>query len=385
MRHFHTITPRLVHEHARQALVHTLDWKPFHKLVSVDLLLDLFLLMAASTASLFAMVRRYFPFSHQTASLAVKANLPDRDHRDQLTRGLVQSLYHVAQFTRQDRKRRWRVAIDVHNVPYYGKRTPDVVGGQKKEGTRWFFSYATAVLLHQHRRYTIALEPLPPETKPHEIVRTLLDQIAEKGLKIEGVVLDSAFDSGDTLLLLQERNLAYSVPLRRKGSGSNVRNDCFEGRHGIVRWIQWTTEKTRRKVRTRTVLWKTGPKTMVFAFAGWSDDKARTVYEQARTAQQQYRRRFGIETSYRQKNQAKATTTSRDPVYRLLLEGIAHLVRQVWVVLTEQLSRMSKAPPEAWIGVLTLQQMIEWLVRELARLHPETQEITAKTARIGVS
>jgi hypothetical protein len=32
-----------------------------------------------------------------------------------------------------------------------------------------------------------------------------------------------------------------------------------------------------------------------------------------------------------------------------------------------------------------LQQMIEWLVRELARLHPETQEITAKTARIGVS
>jgi hypothetical protein len=383
MRPFHTITPRLVHEHARQALAHTLDWKPFHESVSVDHLLDLFLLMAACTSSLSAMVRRYFPFSHQTGSLAVKANLPDSNHRDQLTRGLVQSLYEVAQFSRRDRKRCWRVAIDVHNVPYYGEHTPDVVGGQKKMGTQWFFSYATAVLLHKHRRYTIALEPLPPETKPHEIVRTLLDQIAEKGLKIEGVVLDSAFDSGDTLLLLQERKLAYSVPLRRKGSGSNARNDCFEGRHGIVRWTEWTTEESRREVRTRTVLWKTGSKTMVFAFDGWGSDKARTVYEQARTAQEQYRRRFGIETSYRQKNQAKARTTSRDPVYRLLLEGIAYLVRQVWVVLTEQLARMAKAPPEAWIGVLTLQKMIDWLVRELARLHPEPEEITVKTAKNG--
>jgi hypothetical protein len=385
MRHFHTITPRLVHEHARYALTHTRDWKPFHESVSVDHLLDLFLLMVACTSSLSAMVRRYFPFSHQTGSLAVKANLPNSEHRDELTRGLVQSLYDVAQFSRRDRDRRWRVAIDVHNVPYYGQRTPDVVGAQKKQGTQLFFSYATAVLLHKHRRYTIGLESLPPATKPHEIVRTLLDQIVEKGLKIEGVVLDSAFDSGDTLLLLQERKLAYSVPLRRKGSGSNARNDCFEGRHGIVRWIDWITEATRREVHTRTVLWKTGAKTMVFAFDGWSGDKARTVYEQARTAQQQYRQRFGIETSYRQKNQAKARTTSRDPVYRLLLEGIAFLVRQVWVVLTEQLAQVAKAPPEAWIGVLTLQRMIDWLVRELARLHPETEEITAKTARIGIS
>jgi len=38
----------------------------------------LLLLMAASAASLFATVRRFFSFSHQTGSLAVKANLPSR-------------------------------------------------------------------------------------------------------------------------------------------------------------------------------------------------------------------------------------------------------------------------------------------------------------------
>ena len=74
MRPYHPITPNLVHVRARQALRKVLDWVPFHQSVSVDALLDLLLLMAASTASLFATVRRFFSFSHQTGSLAVKAN-----------------------------------------------------------------------------------------------------------------------------------------------------------------------------------------------------------------------------------------------------------------------------------------------------------------------
>jgi hypothetical protein len=377
MRRLHVITPGVVHQQARQALRGSLNWKPFHQSVSIDQLLDLLLLMAATTASLFATVRRFFPFSHQTASLAVKANLPDRPHIDQLTRGLVAALYNVAQFSRKDRRRNWMVAIDTHNVPYYGTPTPNVVGGPKKQGTKQFFAYATAVLLHKRRRYTIALEPVFANAKPHEIVRALLDQIAEKGLKIRGVTLDTGFDSGDTLLLLQERNLAYAVPLRR----NHARNRHFAGQHRLVQWLEWTTDKTRRLVRTRTFLWKGHLKTMLFAFQGWGGDHARNVYEKACQSRRLYRRRFGIETSYRQKNQAQARTTSRDPIYRLLLEGIAYLLRQVWVMLTEILARQSHAPANAWIGALTLQQLIDWLVHELTTLHPETLEITGKTAK----
>ena len=382
MRGLHAVTPRVIHQQARQALRSSLDWKPFHQSVSVDQLLDLLLLMAASTASLFATARRFFSrsFSHQTASLAVKANLPQRHHLDGLTRGLVNALYEVAGFSRQDRRRNWMVAIDTHYVPYYGAPTPDVVGGPKKLGTKQFFCYATAVLLHRRRRYTIALEPVFPKTKPHEIVRVLLDQIAEKGLKIRGVTLDTAFDSGDTLLLLQERKLAYAVPLRRIGNARNARQRCFESQHQQVRWLEWTTEKTRRQVRTRTFLWKGRLKTLLFAFQGWNGDRARSVHEQAKQSRRLYRRRFGIETSYRQKNQAQARTTSRDPIYRLLLEGLAYLLRQVWVMLTEILARQWHAPPTAWIGALALQKMVDWLVHELTKLHPETQEITGKTS-----
>lgn len=183
MRRLHVITPGVIHQQARQALSRSFDWKPLHESVSIDQLLDLLLLMAASATSLFATVRRFFFFSHQTASLAVKANLPERQQIDRLTRGLVTALDDVAAFSSKDRRRNWMLAIDTHNVPYYGTPTPDVVGRPKKQGTKQFFCYATAVLLHKRRRYTIALEPVFPKTKPHEIVRRLLNQIVEKRLE----------------------------------------------------------------------------------------------------------------------------------------------------------------------------------------------------------
>jgi Transposase DDE domain len=377
MRHLHSsITPGVVHGQAREALAGVLDWKPCGALVAVNDLLDLLLMMAATATSLFAVVERFFSFCHQTARDAIQANLPDLDR---LVQGLLDSLHETAQFSGSDRRRRWLLAIDTHYVPYYGKPNAYVVGGPKKQGTQWFFAYATAVLLHKGRRYTIALCPLLPKTKPHETVRTLLQQIADKGLKIRGVVLDSGFDSGETFLLLQERHLAYTVPLRRKGNQRNARNRLFEGRNKQVRWAEWNVKDTPRQVRTRAVLCKGGPRTMLLAFQGWNQTRAHNVHQEAARQKRLYQRRFGIETSYRQKNQAKAKTTSSDPVYRLLLEGLGYLLRQIWVVLTEQL-RQGHSNRD-WIATLPMHRLLDWLLHELHTLHCEDLAIpTSKTS-----
>src|SRR5947207_10815857 len=104
---------------------------------------------------------------------------------------------------------------------------------------------------------------------------------------------------------------------------------------------------------------------MVLAFQGWNSTHAHTVHQEAARQRRLYRQRFGIETSYRQKNQAQAQTTSRDPVYRLLLEGLGYLLRQVWVVLTEELARHRQAKPGTWISALTMAIMLDWLAYEL--------------------
>jgi len=373
MRHAHLITPALIHRTARQALQQSWNWKSFHRSVPIRVLLDLLLLMASTGASLFAITRRFFRFSHETAWRAVKTNLPARDA---LTAGLLAALHDVMVLSRRDRQRWWTLAIDTHNVPYYGRSTPNLIGGPRKQGTKRFFGYATAALLHPRRRYTVALTPVLTRQMPHEMVRILLDQVAKTGLKIQGVTLDSAFDSGEVFLLLQERGLAYTIPLRRKGRGDNARNRCFAGRDRLVRWVHWKTDKTRRLVQTRVVLWK-GPrnKTWALAFGGWRGEQASRVFRRAGEQRAIYRRRFGIETSYRQKNQAQAKTTSRNFEYRLLLEGIAYLLRQVWVALTQQIADRQRLDAKTWVSDLTFQILLEWLADELVLHHPEHRSI----------
>ncbi len=171
--------------------------------------------------------------------------------------------------------------------------------------------------------------------KPHQQVQTLLDQVVARGLTVRGVVLDAGFDSGETLLLLQQRNLNYTVPIRKKGKGTNRRNECDTQPSGTITTMEWVTEKTRQAVSTRVLVWeRTGEgAARVYAFRGWGDATAVSEANRARLGRRRYRERFEIETSYRQKNQARGWTTRTDPEYRRLLEGVALLLRQVWVAL----------------------------------------------------
>jgi hypothetical protein len=375
MRHSHsTITPALVRASARDALRRALPWERYGRLVTVHRLLDLLLLVAALGASLSAVVRRFaFGFSHETARRAVAANLPGPAA---LQEGLLDALYALG--SRRLRRRRWDVAIDLHYSPYYGDRSaPGVVGGPKKQGTKSFYAYATAVLLHRRHRDTVGLLALERNTKPHEVVAALLDQLAARGLRVRGVVLDSGFDSGETLLLLQGRGLAYTVPLRRKGKGDNRRNACFTRPAGTVTTIDWVTEQSRREVRTRAVVVRRprDGRVQVYAFGGWLPGRAVAARRRAARAERAYRRRFGIETSYRQLNEGKGRTTKKDVAYRLLLVGLALLLRQAWVWLTWELGRARGVPPAAWLGELPLRRLLDWLRDELTRRYKEGRSI----------
>jgi len=367
-----TLTPAVVHRLAREALAATLGVGGFGRRVTAAQLLDLLLLVAATARTLFAVVTRHFPFSHETARQAVRRHLPAADT---LRERLTDALHAVAAFTRRDRRRRWTVALDTHYVPFYGERsTAGVIGGPRKGGTQFFHAYATAVLLHRRRRYTVGLTPVSRGVKPHKVVRILLDQVARRGLRVVAVSLDAGFDSGDTLLLLQQRGHSYVVPLRRKGNGRNRRNDCFARPGGTVATVEWRTETGGRAVSTRVLVWQRAREKTprVYAFAGWGRG---SEVRRAWRARRRYRERFGIETSYRQKNQARGWTTSGHAEYRLLLEGLALVLRQVWVALALLIARRQRFTPTVWVGELTLAELLDWLSDELGRRHPATRRI----------
>jgi hypothetical protein len=375
-RSYSTITPAVVHCLARSALERALGFGDYKRSVTRAQLIDLLVLVAATTRTLFAVATRYFRFSHETARAALRHNLTTLD---ELTDRLADALHAVADFTRRDRRRAWTAAIDLHYVPYYGRRdTPGIVGGPKKAGTSFFHCYATAVLIHRRRRYTVGLMAVEKGLKPHEQVKALLDQVAARGLTVGGVVLDAGFDSGETILLLQEAKLSYAVPLRKKGNGANRRNASYAQPTGTVATMDWVTEKSRKSVSTRVLVWrrKTESQARVYAFAGWGASGAGSEVRRAWLGRRRYRERFGIETSYRQKNQARGWTTSAGAGYRLLLEGVALVLRQVWVYLTQQIARARGSCPKAWVNELPLAEMLDWLAQRIRSRYPRTRCIT---------
>lgn len=369
------INPAAVRDTARRALQQVLPWRRVGRLARPRRLLDLLLLMAALGRSLSELCRRRdFGFSHETARKALRAHL---GAADRLPEGLLEGLYALS--SPRLRRRRWDVAIDLVYHPYYGDRSaPGVVGGPKKQGSKHFYAYATAVLVHRRHRYTVGLLALRPGQKPHEVLGLILGQLRGRGVKVRGVVLDSGFDSGRTILLLQRLRLAYVVPLRRKGAGTNRRNACFELPAGARTAVCWRTERGGEPVRTRAVVGRRrrrDGRVMVYAYGGWPAAGAGAAVRRAALAERAYRRRYGIETSYRQLNRGRGKTTAKSEAYRLLLVGVALLLRQAWVYLTWLVARARGLKPGAWVSELPLARLLDWLGQELRRRYPEVQRI----------
>jgi hypothetical protein len=367
------LSPVVVRDLAQQALRQALPWKPFRQSVAVAALLHVVLLAAALRSSLSAVVKRFrFGFSHETARRALDANLPEPDA---LAQGLVNALHTF--LPHAFRRRRWDIAIDRHDVPFYGdKHTPGVLGGPKKGGTHHAFSYATAVAVRRGQRWCLALTALT-DADGAAAVAALLEQLASRGVRVRCLLLDRGYYSGHVIRLLQGRGVGFVVGVPR---GGGRLGQLFERPVGWVGEYTWKTERESLPVTARMVRvnrrvrgqWRHE----VYAFAGVSPEVGASRYRRARYYRALMRRRFGIETSYRQLNEGKARTSTVDRRVRLLGVGLALLLRQVWVW-----SQRALSPGNRWwrgrrpVGTLTLAWLLHWLARVLEEQHPGPQEL----------
>jgi hypothetical protein len=81
-----------------------------------------------------------------------------------------------------------------------------------------------------------------------------------------------------------------------------------------------------------------------------------------------YRRRFGIESSYRQVHQARIRTSSRKPALRLLFMGVALVLRNVWVWLhAEVMAQPQRGSRQLRPQLLRFVCLLLWLMMEVAK------------------
>ncbi|MHC5719568.1 MAG: hypothetical protein ACYTX0_47885, partial [Nostoc sp.] len=89
-----------------------------------------------------------------------------------------------------------------------------------------------------------------------------------------------------------------------------------------------------------------------------------------------YRLRFGIESSYRMKNQCRIKTTIKNPTIRLLFVALAFLIINVWIYLVwHYISRFKRSTRQVFSDLFTLKQMLEFLRQVIDRNYGVACEI----------
>ncbi len=89
-----------------------------------------------------------------------------------------------------------------------------------------------------------------------------------------------------------------------------------------------------------------------------------------------YRLRFGIESSYRLKNQCRIKTTIKKPIIRFLFVALSFLIVNIWIYLIwHYFSRLIKSSRQVFSHLFTLKQMLEFLRQAVDRNYGVACEI----------
>jgi putative transposase len=339
--------------------------------------ISILLIAAARVVSIFAACRDLADApSDQTVRDALEEWLPPISELERrLNRALVTDL------PKSLRRKSRIVAIDLTLIPYHGQPQEDeeeIYRSAPKSGTTHFHAYATAVVVHKGHRYTLALTRVTRSEKMKAVVQRLLRIVRQSGVKIKYLLLDKGFFSVSMISYLKRARLAFIIPAIPRGrkpkppkKASGLRA-LLKKKHGYYRHILKTNEdgKDRKtevmicvasKYYTDKRTNKPGRKKLLFT--------VHNVKRAPKYIRDTYRKRFGIETSYRQMNEARIKTSTRDPAQRLLFVGVALVLRNVWVWLHFKLAKRKWASePKLFLKLLRFKEMLLWITQVVQRL-----------------
>lgn len=277
----------------------------------------------------------------------------------------------VSELPARLRRKPHRIAIDWHQIPYHGqplKNASEIRRGQPHSGTTTFHVYATACIVEHGQRFTLALTRVLLKESCVKVLERLVCQLQSQQCRIQVLLLDRQFYSSYVINWLQQQQLPYVIPVSQRGRISKSTAPLRGVRALLKSRPGWSSHTLRAQGICVTfgvcICWKMirrsrdrtrHRKVLLYACGG--------VQGGPHEICQLYRRRFGIESSYRQLKQHRIRTSSRDPLFRLLFVGLALLLRNLWACFhLTALASPPGDPDSVHLSRLRLRTFVELLI-----------------------
>jgi hypothetical protein len=264
------------------------------------------------------------------------------------------------------------IAMDIHAIPYYGRhfKSKEEIGRSKqKEGTTRFHMMATAYLIgKRNKRFTLAIMFVQLGTTMRAIVQTLLSRIYKCGIRVDQLLLDRGFYSIEVVRLLMRLNISFIIPMRgkrlEKRKGSYQTTYCMKSVIDGKPSIQMVNAISVIKYNRGKRFGHHGAMQLCFIVY--------KIHLGLRQIAERYRKRFGIESSYKLNKAIRPRTSSRNPAIRLFLFSAAMLIQNLWV---EVKLLFCKKAPKASELMITLRDFADVLLQVVRHQYGENIEL----------
>ena len=281
----------------------------------------------------------------------------------------------------------WRqpreTAIDYHDRAYYGK-TPQAEGlwvrGRARDGTTRFYRVATAYVMLNGLRVTLALHFVLPGETTVGVLADLLRRLKILRIDVACLYLDKGFAGVEVLDYLtgQGQPALIACPIRGKTGGTRA---LCRGRQSYR--TPYTFQRQGQPVFTAELavcrVFTTAKRTKrMKCRADWLIFILIHLDLSPRQARRQYRRRFGIESSYRCAGQVRGWTTSPNPAYRFVLLALSFVLLNIWLHLRWLFTQVPRRG-RRWLDVRRFQltRLAQFIRRALEQLYGCIREIEA--------
>jgi putative transposase len=270
------------------------------------------------------------------------------------------------------RRKKQSLAIDLNLIPYYGEpsqeEAPFIYRSQAKLGTCSFYAYATLYVIKKGKRVTLAIRGVRWLDTKVALLTYLLAELSSLEIKVKKLYLDREFFCVSVIRWLQALNIPLILPAIRRGGKGGIKQ-FFQGRKSYKTsytmsnskgesvsfdlWIICKYSKGKRKKQGLEYYVYVVHQVKISLFFIYKD----------------YRKRFGIESSYRLKNLCRIKTTTKKPTLRLLFVGIAFILVNIWVnLLWKKISYSRKGGRLVFRELFPLKQMLAFLRQAIDRI-----------------